>query len=84
MLLSASSDSELAIPFKYSTSKTYNFFRRIEDVLMSLDVFSSQGRVVILSTLKIDRFKILKWQSPADLQTHSDQLIFITIREKLR
>ena len=32
--------------------------------------------------VKIDRFKILKWQSPADLQTHSDQLIFITIREK--
>ena len=51
---------------------------------MLLDVFSSRGRVVILSTLKIDRFKILKQQSPVDLQTHSDQLIFITIRGKLR
>ena len=84
MLLSVLSDSESAIPFKYSTSKTYKIFRRIEDVPMSLDVFSSQGRVVILSTLKIDQFKNLKRQSPADLKTHSDQLMFITIRGKLR
>src|ERR1700678_4061236 len=83
-LLSTSSNSELLIPFKYSTSKPYKTFRTIEDVLMPLDMFSSWGRVVILSTSKINRFEILKRQSPADLQARSNELLYITIRRELR